>query len=72
MNIDGSNVKQITDLGYDGGAFFSRWNQNSFRASRPNGEENKYKLLSQGLVQPTNMELFICDSDGSNLKQLPF
>ena len=24
MNIDGSNVKQITfDLGYDGGAFFS-------------------------------------------------
>ena len=77
MNTDGSDVKQITfDLGYDGGAFFSPdGSKIIFRASRPIGEEEqkKYKdLLSKGLVQPTNMELFICNSDGSELRQLTF
>ncbi|MHB0755178.1 TolB family protein [Polaribacter sp. M15] len=75
MNIDGSDVKQITDeLGYDGGAFFSPdGTKLIFRASRPKTEEEikAYKdLLAQGLVEPTDMELFICDADGSNLKQL--
>lgn len=74
-NIDGSEVKQITsDLGYDGGAFFSPdGSQLIFRASRPETEEEikKYKdLLAQGLVEPTNMELFICNADGSDLRQL--
>ena len=74
-DIDGSNVKQITDeLGYDGGAFFSPdGSKLIFRASRPTTEEEikEYKdLLAQGLVQPTNMELFICNADGSNLRQL--
>ena len=77
MNIDGSNVKQIThELGYDGGAFFSPdGTKIIFRASRPKGDDEikEYKsLLSEGLVQPTEMELFICDSDGKNLKQLTF
>jgi Tol biopolymer transport system component len=77
MNIDGSNVKQITnELGYDGGAFFSPdGNKLIFRASRPKSKEDidEYKrLLSEGLVKPTEMELFICDSDGSNLKQITF
>lgn len=77
MNLDGSDVQQITDeLGYDGGAFFSPdGTKIIFRASRPKTEEAiaEYKdLLSQGLVQPTDMELFICDSDGSNLRQLTF
>lgn len=75
MNIDGSNVKQITfDLGYDGGAFFSPdGSKLIFRSSRPKTEKEikEYKgLLDQGLVQPTNMELYICDSDGKNLRQL--
>ncbi len=75
MNLDGSNVKQITnELGYDGGAFFSPdGTQLIFRSSRPKTEEEikKYKdLLNQGLVEPTNMELYICDADGSNLRQL--
>ncbi len=77
MNIDGSDVKQITDeLGYDGGAFFSPdGTKIIFRASRPKTEAeiNEYKsLLSQGLVQPTEMELFICNADGSALRQLTF
>ena len=77
MNIDGSDVKQITDeLGYDGGAFFSPdGTKLIFRASRPKTKEeiDEYKeLLSNGLVKPTEMELFICDSDGSNLKQITF
>ena len=75
MNIDGSNVQQITDeLGYDGGAFFSSdGTKLIFRSSRPKTEEeiSKYKgLLAEGLVEPTNMELYICDADGSNMKQL--
>jgi TolB protein len=75
MNIDGSDVRQVTNqLGYDGGAFFSPdGSQLIFRASRPKTEEDikEYKdLLAQGLVMPTNMELFICNVDGSNLRQL--
>ena len=77
MNLDGSHVKQITDeLGYDGGAFFSPdGTKLIFRASRPKTPEaiNEYKdLLAQRLVQPTEMELFICNADGSDLKQLTF
>ena len=75
MNIDGSNVKQVTNgLGYDGGAFFSPdGTKLIFRASRPKTEEEikVYKeLLAQGQVMPTNMELFICNVDGSDLKQV--
>ncbi|MFT4757049.1 MAG: TolB protein [Vicingaceae bacterium] len=74
-DIDGSNVTQITfDLGYDGGAFFSPdGTQLIFRSSRPKtvGEIAKYKsLLDRGLVEPTNMELYICNADGSKLTQL--
>jgi Tol biopolymer transport system component len=75
MNIDGSNQRQVTNgLGYDGGAFFSPDSkQLVFRASRPKTEEEikNYKdLLAQGLVQPTAMEIYTCDVDGSNLKQI--
>jgi TolB protein len=77
MNLDGTDVKQITDeLGYDGGAFFSPdGSKLIFRASRPKTAEaiKEYKeLLAEGLVEPTDMELFICNADGSNLKQLTF
>lgn len=75
MDIDGSNQKQITDeLGYDGGAFFSPdGSKLIFRASRPATEEAQaeYKeLLAKGLVKPTNMELFVCNVDGSELRQI--
>jgi TolB protein len=75
MNIDGTGVKQIThELGYDGGAFFTPdGKQLIFRASRPKTKEDikiYRQLLKEEKVMPTHMELFICNADGSNLKQL--
>ncbi len=75
MNIDGSNVKQVTSgLGYDGGAFFSPdGTKLVFRASRPTTPEavETYKsFLAQGLVQPTEMELYVCNVDGSELTKI--
>lgn len=75
MDLDGSNVKQVTDqLGYDGGAFFSPdGTKLIFRSSRPQTDEEikEYKdLLADGLVQPTNMELYVCNVDGSDLKKI--
>lgn len=75
MNIDGSDVRQVTnELGYDGGAFFSQdGSMLVFRASRPKTEEDikVYKeLLAAGEVMPTNMEIFVCNADGSDLRQV--
>jgi Tol biopolymer transport system component len=75
MDIDGKNVRQIThELGYDGGAFFSPDSKKLvFRASRFSNEAEKeeYKEnLKKNLVAPTNMEIFTCNVDGSDLKQI--
>lgn len=75
MNIDGSDVQQVTfELGYDGGAFFSPdGTKLIFRSSRPKTDEEikEYKdLLAIGLVQPTNMELYVCNVDGSELTKI--
>jgi Tol biopolymer transport system component len=74
MNLDGSDPKQVThDLGYDGGAFFSPdGNKLVFRASRPKDSAAvEYKeLLEQGLVTPGDLEIFVCNVDGSDLTQV--
>lgn len=75
MDIDGSNVKQITnELGYDGGAFFSPDGKKIvFRASRfaTEAEKQEYRdNLKNGLVAPTAMEIFVCNADGSDLRQV--
>lgn len=75
MNIDGSDVKQLTNtLGYDGGAFFSPdGSKIVWRASRPQTDVDvaKYKgLLAEGLVEPTNMELYIANADGTDARQI--
>jgi Tol biopolymer transport system component len=77
MDLDGNNVKQITStLGYDGGAWFSPDGKKIlWRASRPKTTEQieDYKnLLSQGLVAPTSMEVFIANADGSDARQITF
>jgi len=75
MDISGKNKKQITFLpGYDGGAFFSPdGNSIVFRASRPPTPETRmeyYELLKQGLVEPTEMEIFTCNLNGGHLRQV--
>ncbi len=75
MDIKGAKKKQVTFLpGYDGGAFFSPdGNSLVFRASRPATSEARaeyYKLLQQGLVEPVAMEIFTCNTDGTNLRQI--
>ncbi len=75
MDLDGSNQKQVTSgLGYDGGAFFSPdGSKLVFRASRPKTaeEQKEYKdLFAKNLVKPTNMELYTCNVDGSDLRQI--
>ncbi|SNT25687.1 WD40-like Beta Propeller Repeat [Ekhidna lutea] len=75
MNLDGSDVVQLTDeLGYDGGAFFSPdGSKIVWRASRPQTDEEvaEYKgLLEQGLVQPTKMELYVANADGTDKKKI--
>lgn len=75
MDLKGGNLKQVTnELGYDGGAFFSPdGSRIVFRASRPKtpSEISEYKqLLSEGLVAPTNMEIFVCNADGTDLRQV--
>jgi Tol biopolymer transport system component len=68
-------VRQVTnELGYDGGAFFSPdGTMLVYRSSRPKTpeEQAEYKeLLAQGLVAPTNMEIYVCNVDGSNVRRI--
>ena len=74
MNLDGSDVRRITHTaGYDGGAFFSPdGTKIVWRASRPQGEEldDYRRLLAQGLIRPSKLEIFVADADGSNVRQL--
>lgn len=75
MNADGSGAKRLTyTLGYDGGPFFSPDGQwISYRAHHPQTDEQiaKYKsLLAQGLVEPSEMDLWVMRADGSEQKQI--
>lgn len=75
MDLKGRKVKRVTyELGYDGGAFFSPDGKKLvFRASRPKTEEAKKEYLDylrQGLVAPTEMEIFTVNVDGTGLRQI--
>ena len=75
MDVRGRRVRQVTNtLGYDGGAFFSPDGKKLvFRASRPKNDQEKKEYLDnlkQGLVAPTEMEIFTCNVDGSDLRQV--
>lgn len=75
MKLDGSDVKRITQsLGYDGGAFFS-WDGREivYRGYHPtrSDEVAEYgNLLAEQLVKPGKMEIYLCNADGSNQRQL--
>jgi len=69
----GEDIQLTDSIGYDGGAFFSRDSQKIvWRASRPEGEaaEAFTNLLNQGLVEPSDLNVFVADIDGSNVEQI--
>jgi TolB protein len=75
MDLKTGKEKKITNtLGYDGGAWFSPDGKKIiWRASRPktDAEIKEYKeLLAENMVAPTNMEVFVANADGSNVKQV--
>lgn len=75
MDLKTGKEKKITNiLGYDGGGWFSPDGKKIiWRASRPktDAEIKEYKdLLKENLVAPTNMEVYIANADGSNVKQV--
>ena len=69
----GENLQLTSELGYDGGAFFSRDSKKIvWRASRPKGESAEVykKLLSENLVEPKALNVFVADIDGGNVVQV--
>ena len=75
MRGDGSDVRRLTHrAGYDGGPFFNPdGTKIVFRAGYPESEEEmaEYKrLLAQGLIRPSALEIFVMDADGSNQLQV--
>lgn len=75
MNGDGSNVRRLTRRpGPDGGPFYSPdGKQIVFRGRplSPGPEFDDFKsLLGKALWRPTKLELYVMNSDGSNLRQV--
>ncbi|MFQ5569919.1 MAG: TolB family protein [Rhodothermales bacterium] len=72
--IETGDLLQLTDeLGYDGGAFFSRDSQKIvWRSSRPTGEDGEVyqALLAQNLVEPSALDIYVADIDGSNVQRV--
>lgn len=75
MNSDGTNVHRVTNSpGYDGGAFFSPDGKQIVYRAHPISDEKELsefqELLKQHLVRPTKLEIFVMNSDGSNVRQV--
>ncbi len=72
--LESGDLLQLTDgLGYDGGAFFSPDSKMIvWRANRPEGDDAEvYKrLLADGLVEPSSLNLFVANADGSDARQI--
>lgn len=75
MSAEGKNPRRVTsDLGYDGGAFFTHDGKRLiYRAYHPQTEKEKAEYranLKQNVYRPSWLELFIVDKDGKNKKQI--
>jgi Tol biopolymer transport system component len=77
-DLNGGDLKQVThETGYDGGAYFSHdgkklvWRRTQFSPENQTKEEADYReLLSQWLVRPTKLELYVANADGSAKQQV--
>ena len=68
MRPDGSDVLRLTDsMGYDGGPFYSPdGSKIVYRSSRPTTREeieDYTSLLVDGLIRPSELEIFVMDAD---------
>ncbi|MBV8880756.1 MAG: PD40 domain-containing protein [Planctomycetaceae bacterium] len=75
MNVDGSDLHKVQHRrGYAGGAFFSPDGQwIVYRAAYPKTDAEKADfelLLSERLLRPGNLEIYIARPDGSDERQL--
>ena len=75
MDESGGNVKRLTSTpGYDGGAFYNAdCTEIVWRASRFTDAaqlEDYRKLLGEGFIRPSKMELWVAKADGSGAKQI--
>jgi Tol biopolymer transport system component len=75
MKSDGSEVTRLTDeIGYDGGPFFSPdGTKIVYRARHPEDPaeiEDYQRLLAEGLIRPSKLEIWVMDVDGSNKRQV--
>ncbi len=75
MNLDGTHVRRLTDeLGYDGGAFFSpdsrRIVYRAMHPTEPKEIEQYTTLLAQRFVEPSRLEIFVMNADGSGKRQV--
>jgi Tol biopolymer transport system component len=75
MNADGSNVRRLTNMpGPDGGPFFSADGSKIVfrgRHPEPGPELQQYQdFLKKALWQPTSLEIYVMNPDGSNLQQV--
>jgi Tol biopolymer transport system component len=81
-DLEGGDLRQVTrELGYDGGAFFSHDGRKLvFRATHfvepgPDGSltgtrEQYVDLLAKHKIRPHRLDLYVCDVDGSNRRQV--
>jgi len=71
---EAGQVRRLTNTpGYDGGAFYSAdCSKIVWRANHPEGAalEEYRRLLAQGLVRPSEMELFVMKADGTGPRQV--
>jgi TolB protein len=76
MRTDGSRLRRLTNrLGYDGGPFFSHDGKLIvYRANHPAdgtpAAADYRRLLTQNLVRPSRMEIWVMNADGSHQHQV--
>jgi TolB protein len=75
MKVDGSDVRRLTTtVGYDGGPFYSPdGSLIVYRSQRPktDAEVAEYKsLLAEGLVRPSELEIWVMNADGTGQRQV--